>query len=159
MLLGRAAFSRGPELLELDEDPLAELVPGSRESERRVGVQALQPGGASLTANPAGELGPQAALVFAAALSACAKLGILPREPAPTLHPSPRLDPRERGNQMRAGQVVRRRERLARLVERRLLGNRRTSERTAHGDAPEGPWRPSELALDNLFVIHPDRSD
>jgi hypothetical protein len=56
MLVGAAAV--GPERLDLGHDPLAELVPGPRERERRVGVQALQPAGARLAADPAGQLGP-----------------------------------------------------------------------------------------------------
>ena len=49
---------------------------------------------------------------------------------------------------MAAGDVVGRRERLAVLVVRRLLGDRGISERTADHDAPEGTRRAAELPLD-----------
>jgi hypothetical protein len=53
---------------------------------------------------------------------------------------------------MPAGDPVRRRERLAALVDRRLLGYRRPAERTADGDAPERARAPAELPLDDREV-------
>ena len=93
MLLGGATPPRGPERLDLGEDPFAELVAGTREGEGRVGVQALQPAGPGLPADPARELRAEAALLLVGRLDARAQLGILPREPAPTLDPACRLLP------------------------------------------------------------------
>jgi hypothetical protein len=39
-------------------------------------------------------------------------------------------------------------------VERRLLGHRGQTERTAYGDAPEGTRRPPELTLDDRAIVH-----
>src|SRR5207237_10689905 len=96
MLLGSATPLGRPERLDLRNDPLAELVAGTREREGRVGVQAFQPAGPGLSADPARELRAEAALLFVRGLDACAQLGILPREPAPTLDPACRLEPRDR---------------------------------------------------------------
>jgi hypothetical protein len=56
---------------------------------------------------------------------------------------------------MRARQPERRRERLAGIVERRLLGDGRPSVGAANGYAPERPRLSAQLALDDRAVIHP----
>ena len=103
-------------------------------------------------ADPAGKLRAQAALLVVAALEALAQVGILAGS-RPALDAAAGLEPRDRRDQMRAGQVVGRRERLARLVERGLLGDRRPAERAADGDAAERARGPAELALDDRAVI------
>ena len=60
-MLFAAAASR-PERFHLGDDQLAEFVAGLCEGEGRMGVQALEPAGARLAADPARKLGPQAAL-------------------------------------------------------------------------------------------------
>jgi hypothetical protein len=106
----------------------------TRECEGRVGVEALEPAGARLAADPAGQLGPQAALLVVGCFEARSKLEVFLREPAPALDAARGLDPRDRLDQVRAGQVVTGRERLARLVERLLLGDRGPAERAADDD-------------------------
>ena len=68
MLLGHATGLGWPERLDLGDDPLAELVAGPGEREGGVRVQALEPAGAGLAADPAGQLGPEPPLLLVAAL-------------------------------------------------------------------------------------------
>ena len=89
-----------------------------------------------------------------AARSERGELGVLVATPAPALDAAGRLDAGERGDQMRAGQVVGRRERLAVRVVRLLLGDRGQAERAADGDAPERARSSAELARDDAAVIH-----
>src|SRR5439155_23668588 len=157
-LVGSPTTPRGPERLDLGKDPLAELVTGAGQRKGRVGVQAFQPAGPGLSADPARELRAEAALLFVRGLDACAQLGILPREPAPTLDPTHRLEPRDRLDEVRAGQVVAGREGLTRIVERLLLGDRGATVGAADDYPPQRPRRAAELAFDDRAVIHPARS-
>jgi hypothetical protein len=123
-----------------------------------MGVQALEPAGARLAAEPGIELGAKAPLLLVGALKARPQARVLASALAPALDTARRLDARELRDELRAREPVRRRERLARLVVRRLLGYRRAAEGAADGNAAERPRRASELALDDLPVIHPGRS-
>ena len=153
MLLRVEAAPRRPERLDLGEDPLAELVARPGERERRVRVEALETAGARLAADPAGQLRAEAPLLLVCLLDARAELGILPRQPAPALDSARGLEPGDRGDEVRAGQLEGRRERLARLVERRLLRYGRAAEGAANGHPPERAGRPAELPLDDRAVI------
>ena len=155
---GRAALLRGPERLDFGEDPLAELVAGTSQREGGVRVQALQPAGTGLAADPAWQLGTQPALLLVAALRAGAQLRILPREPAPAIDTAGRLEPGNCRNELWAGQVVGGRERLARIVERLLLGDGGAAPGTADDYPPERSRRAAKLSLDDRTVIHPGRS-
>ena len=83
------------------------------------------------------------------------ELRVLRDVTAPALDSSGSLDPRDRRDQARAGQVVRRRERLAVGAVGILLGDGRRPVRAANGYAPERARCPAELALDDREVIHP----
>src|SRR6266516_6291603 len=158
LLLRSATTPRGPEGLDLGQDPLAELVAGAGQRKGRVGVQALQPAGPGLSADPARELRAKAALLLVCRLDARAQLGILPREPAPTLDPAGRLEPRDCLDEVRAGQVVAGREGLTGIVERLLLSDRGASVGAADDYPPQSPRRAAELAFDDRAVIHLWRS-
>jgi hypothetical protein len=150
-----AAAAGGPERFHLGEDPLAELVTGPSEREGRVGVEALEPAGARLAADPARKLGPQAALLLVAALETLTEGGILTGKTSEALDTTASLEPRDRRRQVPAGDPVRRRERLARLVERSLLRHRRPAEGAADDYPPERPRGPAELALhDRAVIVH-----
>ena len=155
MLLGGAAGLGRPERLDLGEDPLAELVARPGERERRVGVQALEPAGARLAADPAWQLGTEAALLLVPAPGALSEFWVLAREGAPALDAAGGFDARERGDELRARQPVRRREGLAGLVVGRLLDDGRPAEGTTDRYTPESPGRAAKLLLDDRPVIHP----
>ena len=95
MLLLLVAAARGPEGLDLGQDPLPELVARTRKGESCVRVQALEPAGARLAADPARQLGPQAALLLVPALGAFPQLRVLAGETAPALDPAGGLEPRK----------------------------------------------------------------
>ena len=150
-----AAAAGGPERLHLGEDPLAELVARPREREGRVGMEALEPAGSRLAADPAGKLGPQAALLLVAPLEALGQGRILAGKPTEALDASGRLEPRDRRREMPAGDPVAGRERLARFVERGLLGHRWQAEGAADGYPAERARGPAELALnDRAIIVH-----
>ncbi len=153
MLVRVGAAPRRPERLDLRQDPLAELVAGPREREGRVRVQALEPAGARLTGDPARQLGSKAALLLVPALGAFSQLRVLAHETAPALDAARGLEPGDRGDEVAAGDVVGGRERLARLVERCLLGYGRATERAAHDHAPKRARGPADLPLDDGAVI------
>jgi hypothetical protein len=69
------------------------------------------------------------------------KPGIVGGSAGPALDASGGFEPGHRCDELRAGEPEGRRERLAVVVERVLLGNRGMSERTADRNAPEGPGR------------------
>lgn len=100
------------------------------------------------------ELGPEPALLFVRPLEAGCELRITPGGLRPALHSTRRLDPRDRGNERGTGQVEGGREGLAAVVERILLGDRRTSVGAANDYAPERAGRAPELALDESAVTH-----
>ena len=158
-----AAFL-GPERLDLGEDPLAELVARPGERERDVRVQALELPRVRRAADPErrarrrrrgrSSRRPARAARAAAPRSPRSRLsarsGSRRCRLAPALDAAGRLEARDRGDEVAAGQLVRRRERLAGRVVRRLLGDRRAAERAADGDAAERARRPAELPGDDL---------
>src|SRR4051794_13988921 len=154
MLAGCAALSLRPEGLDLGEDPLAERVAGAGERERGVCVQALEPAGARLAADPARQVRPQAPLPLVRLLDACAELRLLRGEAPEALDSACRLQSGEGRDEMRARQPERRRERLARVVERLLLRDGRPAVGTANGYALERARLPAQLAFHDCPVIH-----
>jgi hypothetical protein len=61
--MSRSTAGLGPESGQLGEDAVTELVAGPRESERGMGVQALEAPGACRAADAGVQLGPEAALL------------------------------------------------------------------------------------------------
>ena len=77
------------------------------------------------------------------ALQARRQAGILGGGARPALDATGRFEPGHRGDELGTREPERRRERLAAVVERMLLRDRRMPERAANDDAPEGPGRPA----------------
>ena len=107
----------------------------------------------SSPAPPCGQPAPHGALLVGRPREALAQLRILGRRLAPALDPSGGLEPRDRGHEVRAGQVVGGRERLAGTVVRSLFRDRRTVERAAANNAEKRPRGAPELLLDQSAVI------
>jgi len=127
----------------LYERLLAEVVTGTRERVRDVRVQALEAAGAAACAADAQvELRAQAPLLLVPSRQALGKRGLLAREPTEALDAAVGLEPRDRSREVAAGEPVGRRERLAGLVERRLLGHGGPAERAADRDPKERAGRP-----------------
>jgi hypothetical protein len=114
------------------EDPLAECVARACEREGGVRVQALEAAGARLPADAAGQLRPQAPLLLVPLWTLAPSSGSSARG-AEALDTACRLEARDGRDEMRARQPERRRERLAGLVERLLLGDRRPPVGAADG--------------------------
>ena len=132
-----AAAARGPERFDLGEDPLAEVVAGPGERERRVGMQALHRAGLLRPRDPDVELRAEAPLLRVGGREARAERLVLTRRVAVAGDAAIRLEARDRRDQPGAGQVVGRRERPAGRRERRLLGDRRKPVRAAASNAPK----------------------
>src|SRR5262245_42037530 len=107
-------------------------------------VQALETARiCTRTADAEVELGPDATLLVVGVRQARPQLEIVGCGPRPALDATGGLEPRHRRNEVRAGQPEGRREGLARLVERGLLGDGGPAERAANGDLPEcAGWPP-----------------
>ena len=133
-----------------------------------VGVQALEPARVGAAGDPelergavvppglpGRELPAEAPLLVGGALEVGGQLGIALELRAPALDAARRLQPRDRGHELRAGEVVRGRERVARVVVRRLLRDRGRAEGAARRYAKERARRAAELSLDERAVIHP----
>ena len=73
---------------------------------------------------------------------------------APALDAPGRLDPRDGRDEERAGEVVHRRKRVARLVVRPLLGDGGRPAGAARRDAAKGARSSAELSLHERAVIH-----
>jgi hypothetical protein len=82
------------------------------------------------------------------------ELGIGADALAPPFHASRRLEPGDRGDQVGAREPVRRRERDAGLVVRRLLGDGRAAEGAADDYAAKGARPAAELAFHDGTIIH-----
>src|SRR6185437_5303397 len=121
----QGAAPLGPARLDLREDALAELVARTRESERDVGVEALEApappraadavterGAAVPTGHVAGELAPQQPLLLVAGRETRTERGLGSRRLAPALDASGGFEPRHGRDEMAAGEVVRGGERL-----------------------------------------------
>ncbi len=83
-----------------------------------------------------------------------ARTGIPLELGAPALDAAGGFEPRDRGHELRAGEVVGGRERVARVVVRRLLRDGGRAERAARRYAKERARRAAELLLDERAVIH-----
>src|SRR5438477_1402883 len=161
--LGATAF--GPERMHVAEDTFAELVPGARESEGRVRVQALEAAGATGAADAeverrssvaaglaGGELVTDAPLLGVGTGATVGKRGLGVDTRAPALDAAVRLEPRDGRDEVAAGDVVRRRERLPVGCVRLLLSHRRAAEGAADDDAAERARLAPELARDDLAI-------
>ena len=89
------------------------------------------------------------ALLLVAGREARGELRLGARGLAPALDAAGGLEPRYGGDEMRAREVVRRRERLAVGSVRALLGHRRRAERAPDGDAAERARLAPELTRDD----------
>src|SRR3954452_14383090 len=154
-----------PAGLDLREDALAELVPGTREREGDVRVEALEaaaPAGASdavlergaavAADRAAGERPAQFPLLLVPRRETRCEGGLPARRLAPALDPSGRFEPRHGGDEMPAGEVVRRGERLAVRGVGALLGDGRSAEGTAQGDTAKRARLASELPRYNRSI-------
>jgi len=103
------------------------------------------------------ELVPDSALLVGRPRQRRRELNILRRHPAPAFDTPCSLDSRDRRNETRAGEVVRRRERLAVHVIRRLFGHGRHPERAANDDASKRTRLSPELPCHHGPVIHDRR--
>ena len=93
-------------------------------------------------------------LLFGRARKRRGELGILLRGDAPALDSAGSLDPRDRRHEVRAREVVRRRERLALRVVRQLLGHRGKAVRATNGDPAERTRRAPQLTRDDRSIVH-----
>jgi len=107
-------------------------------------MQALQGSRArTRTADTQVELGPQPPLLCMRMLEARGQAWILGSRAGPTLDASGRLEPLHCRDELRAREPEGGRERLAAVIERVLLRDRRVPERAADDDLPKGPRRPA----------------
>ena len=135
--------SAGIQRRTLLHDPLAQRIPGSRQGERRVRVQALERAGAGwcrrcpAAASRRRRPSPPPAVAAAAGRPhpPATSRGARHRPPPVARTGRPLHRPRQRPParpRMRAGEVVGRRKRLAAGQIRRLLDHRRAAERAPH---------------------------
>ena len=163
----RAASSSRPQLGNLAENALAERVSGARERIGGVRVEALELRRRPRAADPVvercptvhptrspGELAPETSLLLARARERLREVVVLAGRTAPALDSARRLDPCDRGDEMAAGHVVRRRERLALRVVRELLRHCGKAVGAADGDATERARSAPELPCDDRAIIH-----
>ena len=92
-----------------------------------------------------GELAPDSPLIVGRALQRRGERRVVCSCPAPTLDAAGGFESRKRRDEVRAREVVRRRERLAAQVVRSLLGDRGQAERTANDDAEKRAWLSPKL--------------
>ena len=104
------------------------------------------------------QLPPERALLDRHPLQVGGELVVLVDGGAPALDSAGRFQSGDGCHEVTAGEVVRRRKRLAGAVVRLLLGDGRRTEGAASSYAAERPGRPAELALDERAVIHHARS-
>src|SRR5690242_18149350 len=103
-----------------------------------MGVEALQAAGSLRAADPAGKLGPQVLLLLVRARETLGQLR-LPADPlAPALDAAGGFEARDRGDEVLAGDVEGRRERVPVDVAGPLLGDCRPAVRATNGHAAEG---------------------
>src|SRR5512133_1034217 len=119
-----------------------------------MGVQALETAASRRAADPAGNVRAKRLLLGVCELEAGTKIRALADGLRPALDASLGLEPRDLGDQLRAGQVVRRWERGAVSVARPLLGHRRTAVGAADDYAPKGARRTAELTGDDGLIVH-----
>src|SRR5690242_19653071 len=168
-----AAAAVRPERVDLLRDSLAEVVARIRERKADVRVQALEAARAAALAADAelergaavgarragGEPGSDPPLFLVRALTACLQQIVTSNCVAPALDPAGRLEAGDLRDEMAAGDVVGRRERLAVRVVGALLRDRGPAERAADGHAPESARRAADLSgYDGAFVVHADQA-
>ena len=148
-----------------DRDPLAEHVPGLREREGDVRVQALEPLGPGRATDPELERRPRPFRPRPGRGCAGARAGgswpargsFAARDPpgrlGPALDPAGCLQAGHRCSEVAAGEVVRGREGLPRHVVGRLLRHGREPEGTADGHAPERARSAADLTFDGGPVV------
>ena len=156
-MLASAASILGPHGRKLRKNPVAELIAAARKGERRVRVQTLEAAGTRRAADSNREFGSQRPLLPLGIRQAASEPAVAARSLRPALHAAGRLQSGDRGDEEGTRQPERRRERLAAVVERRLLRDRGTTERAARDDPPKGARRASQLPLDCRAVIHRGR--
>lgn len=149
-------------------DPLAELIAWSSECVGDVSMEAFEPRRRASAPDPeierltaversthrACELASNAALIVGRTRQRPREIGVFSDEPAPALDTASSLQPGERGDEVRAGEVVRRRKRLAVHVVRRLLGNRRKTVRAALDDTSKRARLSPELSSHHGSIVH-----
>jgi len=113
---------------------------------------------AELAADLVRATGEQRSLLAGRSHEVGRELGIFVDGCTPALDPARRFEARHRGDQVRAREVVRGRERLAAGVVGVLLGDGGGAERAAASYTAKGAGRPTELTLDERAVIHHARS-
>ena len=163
----RAASSSRPQLGNLAENALAERISGPRERIGGVRVEALELSRRPRAADPVverlptvhptpspGELAPETSLLLARAREGLREVVVLAGRTAPALDSARRFDPCDRGDEMTAGHVVRRREGLTVGVVRELLCHRGKAVGAAHGDSTERARGAPELSCDDRAIVH-----
>ena len=98
------------------------------------------------------EFAADPALLVVRARAALHELGVCVRPCRPAFDTAAGLEAGHGGDEVAAGQVVRRRERLAIRCVRMLLGHRRQSERAPDDDALERARLAAELPRDDVGV-------
>src|ERR687898_342159 len=154
---GAAAVGR-PRLGNLGEHALAERVAGSGERVGDVRVQALQLVWRARASDPevercapvhatsvSRELVPESPLLLGRTHERLGEPFVSVSRGAPALDAAGSLDPRDRGDEVPACDVVRRREGLAAIVVRDLLRHGGQAVGTARDNAPERTGRTPEL--------------
>jgi hypothetical protein len=119
-----------------------------------VRVQTLEAAAPRAAADADGELGSQPLLLGVRGPKARSQISIVLRALGPALDASSCLDSRDRSDEMRARQPESGRKRIAMLVERRLLRDRRAAEGAPNGYAGERTRRATQLTLDDGTIIH-----
>src|SRR5262249_12486484 len=156
----------GPERFDLGDDAAAELVAWAGEREGRVGMQAFEGAGAARPADaevearalvaaglPVRERAAARAPLVVRPPPARPELVVLDRGTRPAVDAAVRLEPRDLLDEMPAGDVVGRRERLSVPVVGVLLRDRRSPERAADDDAAEGSRLAADLQCDLRPVV------
>jgi hypothetical protein len=117
-------------------------------------MQAFQAPGARRSSDPSGKLGAQLSLLVVRSLETLGKCRILSSGPRPALDTAVRLEPGNRSDQVRAGEVVRGRERGAGHIAWPLLSDGRAAVGTADDYAPKGAGRTTELSRNDGLILH-----
>ena len=97
---------------------------------------------------------PNASLLLGRSEEVITEIGIGGNSIAPALDSACRLETRHRGDRVAAREVVGRRKRSTALVIRGLFGDRRQAEWAAHHDAVKCPRGTTDLAFDDVSILH-----
>ena len=101
-----------------------------------------------------GELAPDRDLLRRGPLELVAERRIVCDRRGPPLDPAHGLEPGDGGDEMAAGEVVGRRERLPARAVGSLLGDGRATPGAACDDPPEGAGLTAELERDDGAIVH-----